>query len=122
MNKVLVIEDNRDNLSLITYALKHAGFDVISAETGETGIELAEREQPSFIIVDINLPGIDGLETTKRLRALDACRTLPVVAITSYAMHGDRERIMAAGCNAYFEKPIDPLSIVDQIRAALGLR
>lgn len=115
MKKVLVIEDNRDNLKLITYALNRAGYAVISAETGEDGVELALQEKPFFIIVDINLPGIDGIETTRRIRNSDINDTIPIIAITSYAMLGDREKIMGAGCNGYFEKPIDPLTIMDKI-------
>ncbi len=122
MKKVLVIEDNRDNLSLITYALKRSGYEVIASETGEEGLALALRERPYFIIVDINLPGIDGLETTRRIRTSEIDDTIPIVAITSYAMLGDRERILAAGCNGYFEKPIDPLTIVEQIHAAIGVK
>jgi two-component system, cell cycle response regulator DivK len=122
MKKVLVIEDNKDNLRLITYALKRGGYEVIPAETGEEGVELAIRERPFFIIMDIALPGIDGLETTRRIRASDVNDTIPVVAITSYAMLGDRERIVAAGCNGYLEKPIDPLTVVETIHGILNLQ
>lgn len=122
MNKVLVIEDNRDNLKLITYALNRAGYEVISAETGEDGVELALQEMPFFIIVDINLPGIDGIETTRRIRNSDIHDTIPIIAITSYAMLGDREKIMEAGCNGYFEKPIDPLTIMDKIHEVIKVQ
>ncbi len=121
MKKVLVIEDNRDNLKLVTYALERAGYAVIAAESGEEGIEIALRERPFFILMDINLPGIDGIEATKRIRASAADGKVPIVAITSYAMAGDRERIMAAGCNAYIEKPIDPMKIIEQIHALIGI-
>ncbi len=115
MKKVLVIEDNKDNLRLITYALQRGGYEIISAETGEKGIELASKERPYFIILDINLPGIDGLETAKRIRNSEIDGSIPIIAITSYAMLGDRDKIMEAGCNGYFEKPIDPLTIMEQI-------
>ncbi len=115
MKKVLVVEDNKDNLDLISYALKRAGYSVVTAGTGEEGVELAIREKPTFIIMDINLPGIDGIEATKRIRNSEADGRVPIIAITSYAMRGDMEKILAAGCNAYFEKPIDPLTIVEQI-------
>lgn len=115
MKRVLVVEDNRDNLKLITYALERAGYTVISAETGEEGVELAIRERPFFIIVDIQLPGIDGLEATRRIRASKADSDIPIIAMTSFAMRGDMERVLAAGCNGYFEKPIDPLTIVEKI-------
>ncbi len=115
MNKVLVIEDNEDNLRLVTYALKRAGYAVVAAASGEEGIELALRERPFFVLMDINLPGIDGIEATKRIRASAADGKIPIIAITSYAMSGDRERIMASGCNGCIEKPIDPLAVIDQI-------
>lgn len=122
MKKVLVIEDNRDNLEIISIALKRAGYSVIAAETGEAGIEVAQKERLSFIVLDINLPGIDGLETARRLRNMETLGPVPIVAITSYAMRGDRERILAAGCDAYFEKPIDPITIVDRIHDVIGKR
>ncbi len=122
MKKVLVVEDNKDNLRLITYALRREGYEVVSAETGEDGVRMAIGERPFFIVMDINLPGIDGLETIRRIRASESDGSIPIVALTSYAMEGDRKRIMDMGCNAYFEKPIDPLTIVDKIEKALGLK
>jgi two-component system cell cycle response regulator DivK len=116
MKLALVIEDNNDNLRLISYALKRGGYEVISAETGEAGVDLAHQQKPTFVIVDINLPGIDGFEVTRRIRRSEICRTVPIIAITSHAMIGDREKIIASGCNLYFEKPIDPLTIVDKIQ------
>ncbi len=121
MNDVLVIEDNEDNLKLVTYALKRVGYTVIAAASGEEGVELALRERPLFILMDINLPGMDGIETTRRIRASAADGKVPIIAITSYAMSGDRERIMAAGCNAYIEKPIDPMTIIEQIHRMIGI-
>lgn len=115
MKKVLVIEDNKDNLLLITLALKQHGYEVISVLSGEEGVEAALRERPFFIIMDINLPGIDGLEATKRIRESEIQSSIPIIAITSYAMLGDREKIMEAGCDGYFEKPIDPITIMDKI-------
>jgi two-component system, cell cycle response regulator DivK len=121
MRAVLVIEDNKDNLKIVTYALQRAGYRVLAAETGEEGFELALAEQPAFILMDINLPGMDGIETTKRIRASRIDGDIPIVAITSYAMIGDRERIMAAGCTGYIEKPIDPLTIINHIHKIIGL-
>ena len=120
MKKVLVIEDNKDNLRLISYALRRAGYEVVAAETGEAGVELAAGERPFFIVMDINLPGIDGLEATRRIRASESDGGIPIVAITSFAMAGDRDRIIKAGCTAYFEKPVDPLTIVEKIHEAIG--
>lgn len=121
MKKVLVIEDNQDNMRLITYALERSGYEVIAAVTGEEGVELAIRELPFFIIMDINLPGIDGLEATRRIRSSKADGTIPIIAITSFAMYGDRDKVLEAGCTAYFEKPIDPLTIIDKIHAVIGV-
>lgn len=120
MRTVLVIEDNKDNLLLITYSLKNAGYKVISAENGETGAEIARRELPYFILMDINLPGIDGIEATQRIRSSDITSSIPIIAITSFAMLGDREMILEAGCNGYFEKPIDPTTIMDHIHTILA--
>lgn len=118
MKRVLVIEDNRDNLKLISYVLARHGYDVASAESGEEGVALVAQMQPFFIIMDIDLPGIDGLEATRQIRAQQG-QGIPIVAITSLAMAGDRERILAAGCNGYFEKPINPLTIMDAIHGTL---
>ena len=120
MKKVLVVEDNGDNLRLITYALRRSGYEVIAAENGIKGVELAISELPAFIIMDINLPDIDGLEATRRIRKSGANGTIPIIAITSYAMAGDMEQVLAAGCTGYFEKPIDPLTIMDKIHALLS--
>ncbi|WP_298435702.1 response regulator [Geobacter sp.] len=120
MKRVLVIEDNRDNLRLIGYALRRSGYSVESAETGEEGVRKARECLPSFIIVDINLPDIDGFEVTRRIKEAEATAGIPIVAITSHAMVGDRERIIASGCRGYFEKPLDPLTIVEKIHDLLG--
>lgn len=122
MKKILVIEDNKDNLTLISYALKRAGYEVISAETGEEGVELAIKERPFFIIMDIGLPGIDGFEATRRIRSSEIDGNIPIIAMTSFAMMGDRERVLSAGCNGYFEKPIDPLTIVEKIHEVIGVK
>lgn len=121
MKTVLVVEDNADNLQIITYALRHAGYDVLAAETGEKGVEMAIASWPFFIVMDINLPGIDGIEATRQIRNSEIDGSIPIIAITSYAMLGDREKIMAAGCNGYFEKPFDPLTIVAQIHKIIGI-
>jgi CheY-like chemotaxis protein len=115
MKKVLVIEDNRDNLRLISYALQRHGYEVIAAETGTKGVALAISEHPDFIIMDINLPDFDGLEATRRIRRSGTNGTIPIIAITSYAMSGDMDMVLDAGCTGYFEKPIDPLTIMDKI-------
>lgn len=119
MKKVLVVEDNADNLRLIRYALQRAGYQVVSAESGLAGVEMAVSEKPLFIIMDINLPDFDGLEATRRIRSGKGNGKIPIIAITSYAMSGDMDQVLAAGCNAYFEKPIDPLNIMEKIHELL---
>ncbi|RME40494.1 MAG: response regulator [Deltaproteobacteria bacterium] len=115
MTDVLIIEDNKDNARLLTYALRRAGLQVRHARNGPDGLAQIRARRPDLVIMDIGLPGIDGIETTRRLRTFEP--DLPVVAITSFAMKGDREKVLEAGCNGYLEKPIDPLTVVDQILA-----
>ncbi|HEA26361.1 MAG TPA: response regulator [Ectothiorhodospiraceae bacterium] len=117
----LVVEDNEDNMVLITMLLNNAGYESIWAETGEKGVQMAAEKQPDFVILDIQLPDINGNEVLKRIRALDMdIAKVPIIAMTSYAMSGDRERLLAAGCDGYIEKPIDPMHVIDQIRAVLA--
>ncbi|OGW24876.1 MAG: two-component system response regulator [Nitrospirae bacterium GWC2_42_7] len=115
MKKVLVIEDNEDNMSLITFILQKGGYNTIWAENGRKGVELAEREKPHFIILDIQLPDIDGFEVLRQIRASKADARVPIIAMTSYAMSGDREKLMKAGCTGYIEKPIDPETVMEEI-------
>jgi two-component system cell cycle response regulator DivK len=119
MTKVLVIEDNEKNRYLISFLLKGAGYEVIEAITGEEGVEMAISEHPDLVLMDIQLPGIDGYEATRRIRASPACGKIPIIALTSYAMTVDRERALAAGCTGYVEKPINPDTIMDEIRKYL---
>lgn len=121
MNKrVLVIEDNERNLYLVTYLLERQGFQVCSARDGTSGIERAVAERPDLVILDIQLPQMDGYEVAKALRAVHELGNTPIVAVTSYAMPGDREKALAVGCNGYLEKPIEPLSFVEEISRILG--
>lgn len=115
MKRILIIEDNETNIYLISFILKKNGYEVLEAKTGEEGIELALKEKPNLIIMDIQLPGIDGLETTKRIRESKEDKGIPIIALTSYAMTGDRERALSAGCNGYLEKPINPDTIMEEI-------
>jgi two-component system, cell cycle response regulator DivK len=120
MKQVLVIEDNRDNFGLIRFALERAGYLVEAAETGSAGVSRALESLPDLIIVDINLPDFDGYEVTRRIRQSLPGHEVPIVAITSHAMLGDREKTLAAGCTAYFEKPIDPITIVEDMERAIA--
>jgi two-component system cell cycle response regulator DivK len=106
MAKVLVVEDNAGNMKFTTFLLESAGHTVIGAATAETGIALAREEQPNLILMDIQLPGMDGLEATGLLKRADATRSIPVIALTALTMKGDEERIRAAGCDGYIAKPM----------------
>jgi len=116
---VLVIEDNEQNIYMITYLLEHAGLEVIQARDGRAGLALACEERPALIILDIQLPELDGYEVARRLRAEPTLSAVPIVAVTSFAMSGDREHILAAGCTDYLEKPINPDTFVDSIKRHL---
>ena len=106
MGKVLVVEDNPANMTLATFLLKSAGHTVLTATDAESGLTLARNEQPDLILMDIQLPGIDGLQATALLKADEATRAIPVIALTALAMKGDEERIRAAGCDGYIAKPL----------------
>lgn len=106
MNTVLYIEDNPLNMRLVQRHLKHVGITMLSAIDGLSGIDVAQQERPDLILVDVNLPDIDGLEVTRRLRAMPEFANVPIIALTANAMHGDREICLAAGCDAYLAKPI----------------
>ena len=106
MGKVLVVEDNPANMTLATFLLKSAGHSVLSATDAESGLTLARSEQPDLILMDIQLPGMDGLQATGLLKADKTTRAIPVIALTALAMKGDEERILAAGCDGYIAKPL----------------
>jgi two-component system cell cycle response regulator DivK len=112
---VLVIEDNEQNRYLVTFLLEKAGYRVVAALDGCTGIELARSFVPDFILLDIQLPTMDGYTVARILRQSDALRETPIVAVTSYAMVGDREKALAAGCTGYIEKPINPETFVAEM-------
>jgi len=122
VKRVLIVEDNADNMELITFILENYGYQTIRAFDGLSGVTAAENERFYFIILDIQLPDIDGTEVLKRVRAEGQNRQTPIIAMTSYAMSGDRESLMAAGCDGYIEKPIDPTLVIDQINAILEKR
>jgi two-component system cell cycle response regulator DivK len=119
---ILLIEDNEQNLYLATYLLEKNGFEVIPARSGPEGIELAGRIQPALIILDIQLPQMDGYAVARELRQNPDLKDVPIVAVTSYAMVGDRERTLEAGCSGYIEKPINPDTFRRQIEEYLKPR
>jgi two-component system cell cycle response regulator DivK len=116
--RILVIEDNPKNLKLVRDVLEYAGYEVVEARTGEEGIEVALRCAPDLVLMDLQLPGIDGNETLRQLRTRDP-RRVPVVAVTAFAMHADRERVLADGFDGYLEKPISVRAFPGQIREFL---
>lgn len=113
--KILVIEDNEQNLYLMTFILEKHGYEVIQARDGREGIELARQLIPMMILLDIQLPVMDGYAVARELRSNPALANVPIVAVTSYAMAGDRERVLKAGCTGYIEKPINPETFVAEI-------
>lgn len=117
--RALLIEDNEVNRYLATYLLEHDGFHVTHAPDGPTGIARASEGRFDVILLDIQLPGMDGYAVAEALRANPDLAAVPLLAVTSYAMHGDRERALAAGCTAYIEKPINPDTFVRLVRKHL---
>ena len=118
---ILLIEDNEQNRYLATFLLEQHGYRVLSALNGPEGIEMARTLVASLILLDIQLPGMDGYAVARVLRRIESLRTIPIIAVTSYAMVGDREKSLAAGCNGYIEKPINPETFVREIEQFLVL-
>jgi two-component system cell cycle response regulator DivK len=116
---VLLIEDNEQNRYLTTFLLEHHGCTVMSAPDGPSGIAAATEIVPDLVLLDIQLPRMDGHAVAKHLRSIAALDSVPIVAVTSYAMAGDREKAIAAGCNGYIEKPINPDTFVAEISVFL---
>jgi two-component system cell cycle response regulator DivK len=120
MAKILYIEDNLTNRVLVLRILTAEGHTVLEAESGAQGLQVAEDQRPDLILVDINMPDIDGYEVTGRLRQMGDLRRVPIVALTANVLRGDRERSLAAGCDGYIQKPLDVDLLPSQIDAFLG--
>jgi two-component system cell cycle response regulator DivK len=116
---ILLIEDNEQNRYLATFLLEKRGYQVTAAPDGPLGIALATTTPPALILLDIQLPGMNGYEIAQALREVPSLASTPIVAVTSYAMLGDREKALAAGCDGYLEKPIDPDTFVSQVEEHL---
>jgi len=113
--KILVVEDNEQNLYLATFLLKQSGYEVITANDGLKAIEKTKAEKPDLILMDMQLPEINGYEATSRIKSMAECHHIPIVAVTSYAMASDKEKALAIGCVGYIEKPFDPDIFVSEI-------
>lgn len=117
--RVLVVEDNENNIYLIAFILQKNGYDFIEARDGAAGVELAVKEKPDLILMDIQLPVLNGYEATKRIKAMEETKDIPIIALTSFAMLGDKEKAMNVGCDGYIEKPINPETIMAEIKKYL---
>ena len=113
--KILLIEDNEVNRRLAGFLLRSQGYQVIEATTAQAAFDMIPNNRPDLIVMDIQLPGMDGLEATTKLKAEPATANIPVIAVTSYAMAGDRDRALAAGCSGYVTKPIDKTIFLAEI-------
>ena len=116
MKRILVVEDTPDNRQIMRDLLTSAGFEVIEAEDGADGIEAAVRHQPDLILMDMQLPKIDGYECARRIKAQPETQRIPIVAVTSYALSGDEAKARAAGCNGYVAKPFSPRQLLATVR------
>jgi two-component system, cell cycle response regulator DivK len=118
--RVLVVEDHEENRRILRLLLASASIDMIEAVTGEEGVALAEREHPDLILMDIQLPGLDGYEATRRIKANHAVRHIPIIVVTSYALSGDDVKAFEAGCDAYVTKPFVPRELLAKVREFLA--
>jgi two-component system cell cycle response regulator DivK len=118
-HKILIIEDNEQNMYLLTFILEKHGYKVYQARDGREGIELANQVTPAIILLDIQLPLMDGYTVARKLRSNPVLAEVPIIAVTSYAMVGDRERILSAGCTNYIEKPINTETFITEIEQYL---
>ena len=116
--RVLIVEDNVDNFELVRFLLERAGYQVLSAGNGIEGLDAAKREQPDLILMDLSMPELDGWNATARLKADEATRAIPVLALTAHTLPGDRKRAIDAGCDGYISKPINVASF-DKLVATL---
>jgi CheY-like chemotaxis protein len=118
--KILLVEDNEMNRDMLSRRLQRRGYEVLTAVDGETGLALIKSETPALVLMDMSLPGIDGWEATRQIKADPATRAIPVIALTAHAMAGDREQALAAGCDDFDIKPIDLDRLLGKIEALLG--
>jgi len=122
MPKILLVEDNETNRDMLSRRLIRKGFEVIMAEDGEQAVRMASAENPDLILMDMSLPVIDGWEATRRVKAAESTRSIPVIALTAHAMAGDREKALEAGCDDYDTKPIELPRLLDKIQGLLAAK
>ena len=120
MAKLLLVEDNEMNRDMLSRRLVRRGYDVSIAVDGEQGVAMARSEAPALILMDMSLPGLDGWEATRQIKATPETRRIPVIALTAHAMSGDREKAIAAGCDDFDTKPVDLARLIEKIEALLG--
>ena len=120
MTRILLVEDHEDNRRIVRDLLTSAGYELAEATSGEDGVAMASTQAPDLILMDIQLPGIDGYEATRRIKADTAGRHIPIIAVTSYALSGDEAKAKLAGCDAYITKPFSPRVLLAKIREYVG--
>jgi two-component system, cell cycle response regulator DivK len=118
--RILIVEDQEDNRAILRDLLASVGYEFIEAVNGAEGVAAAARERPDLILMDIQLPVVDGYEATRQIRANPALDKIPIIAVTSYALSGDEAKALAAGCNAYVTKPYSPRQLLAKVRKFLG--
>jgi len=121
-NRILVVEDNEMNMQLFEYLLEESGFEIVKATTGEEALSLARESKPDLILMDIHLPGMDGLSVVRELKAGGDMEGVPILALTAHAMRGDKDRFLQAGCDGYISKPIDVKTFIPSIQQFLAPR
>lgn len=114
--RILIVEDQEDNRAILRDLLTNAGFELVEANNGLDAVKIAERDRPDLILMDIQLPMIDGYEATRRIKSIPALSNIPVIAVTSYALSGDEAKTRAAGCDDYVAKPFSPRDLLKRIR------
>ena len=122
MEKILLVEDNEMNWDMLSRRLRRKGYEVLIATDGQRGVDAAKKEAPDLILMDMSLPVLDGWEATRQIKEAEETQAIPIIALTSHAMKGDREKALAAGCDDYDVKPIDFQRLLDKIQALLNQR
>jgi two-component system, cell cycle response regulator DivK len=117
--RILIVEDNEKNRKLVRDTLQFKGYETVEAETGEDGVRLAKEHIPALVLMDIQLPGIDGYEATRRIKADETLERIPLIVVTSYALSGDDAKALAAGADAYVAKPFSPRAMLSKVREYL---